>query len=85
VGNPTGISAPATVPEGDILVIQVHSKVDYVSVLIQGHGTVKVRVVEGEARYLIPQGVSAGSVVTITDDLYPDPSTATVIVVGLNP
>jgi hypothetical protein len=77
-----GVSAPATVREGGSFTITVTSGAGSVSVGIPGHGTTEVPVADGKAEFTVPAGVKPGTVILVSDDQFPEPSCASVTVVG---
>ena len=76
------IIAPATVVEGGLLRIQVDSKTPYVSIYVTGQPVVDVPVVGGVVEYRLPATVHGGALIHVSDNLYPNPSSATITVVG---
>jgi len=81
-GQNGGISAPETVPEGGTLVVQVRSGVKEVALLVPGVGLVRVPVHNGLVEYPVPPQATGGSSILVSDEAYPDPSGASVLITG---
>ena len=64
--------------------ITVTGDVDVVSVGIAGQGSREVQVTDGEAQFTLPASADPGTVVLISDNKVPTPSSASVTVVGGN-
>lgn len=78
-----GLVAPDTVVEGGWLEVQVNSGVREIAVLVPGVGKWKLRVPkDGRVEWRLPPGVVGGKHIILTDLKLPNPSGATVEVVG---
>jgi hypothetical protein len=76
------IDAPSTVTEGGTLVIRVALGVDRLTMFVPGVGKVDLPVVSRQVEYVLPPAVRGGATILITDGRVPNPSGASVRVVG---
>ena len=77
-----GLRAPPTVQEGGRLQVDVQSESTHVLLVVPGIGRVKIAVIDGVAEYQLPPSVLGGTVIFVSDMKLPNPSAATVQVVG---
>jgi hypothetical protein len=77
-----GISTAPTVTEGGTITVEVEGDARSISIGVPGVGRVEVPVENGVAEYTLPASVPAGTKIIVSDNDLPDPSTATVTVVG---
>ncbi|MGE0144231.1 MAG: hypothetical protein AB7I19_19490 [Planctomycetota bacterium] len=77
-----GIRVPPQVQEGGVLEIEVGSGVREVWVGIPGRKTYRVPVIGGRAEFRLPPSAPGGTRLLVSDMKVPNPSNATVDVVG---
>jgi hypothetical protein len=80
----TRIQTDPTVSEGGTIHMRVDGGPEYLTLIVPGLAPVRVRVVRGRAEYQVPPHVRGGSHIFITDDLFPNPTGTSVLVVGGN-
>ncbi|MGE3966431.1 MAG: hypothetical protein AB7I09_20210 [Planctomycetota bacterium] len=78
----SGITGPATVPEGGDVRIDVHNGAKKVNVYIAGHGRRVLLVQDGIAEFRLPPGVAGGTRILVSDHRVPNPSTIEIVVTG---
>lgn len=77
-----GIRVPPSVREGGRLEVDVSSGATTITLVIPGIGHVKIPVIDGVAEYQLPPSVRGGGVIFVSDMQLPNPSAASVPVVG---